>query len=215
MAQFKLTVFLSFLFISLNSIAYAPSEGNVATYFGPYLYKTRFAGSNTGSNSPNLGGLGLVVLGDVSSQGSLEIGIFYLNKIYIREELGKYLSQQTGLIHITMGYRRWLSEMFSASLAFSSGYAMGEIQTLHSDFVPGSEIDTSAKDNTEFGFDLSLLTEIWKTEKYSVVLDTRYFFSVTAKENEYADHYGALLAVKYLMQEKTPEKSISLHRILD
>ncbi|MBY0554394.1 hypothetical protein K2P97_07690 [bacterium] len=215
MLKFKWPVILFILFKTFISYAYQPSEGDVTAYFGPYLYKSNFDSTKTGAKSPNMGGFGLVVLGDVSAKGSLEIGMFYLNKIYLREDAGQYIAEKTGLMHITMGYRRWFTETFSGSISLSSGYSMGEVKILHSDFAPGSEIDTSARDKTEYGFDFSLLTELVKINTFAVFFDARYALSVTAKKNENADHFGFMLALKYLVQEKYPEQSISTKRYED
>ena len=173
-------IVLVFLY-SLSSIAYAPAEGNITSYFGPYLYKTNFAGSPTGAKSPDLAGLGLVVNGDINDKGSLEIGLFQLNKIYFREEQGGFIAEQTALVHITMGYRRWLSQYFSTSLTFFSAYSLGSTKIIHSDFSAGAEVDTSARDITEYGFDLALQSELYSTSNYAIVLDARYSASVTNK----------------------------------
>ena len=191
---------------SISSLAYAPQEGNITYYFGPYLYKTNFAGSNSGANSPNLLSLGLVVNGDVNEKGSLEIGIFQLNKIYFREDSGLFIGEQTALTHITMGYRRWLGEYFSTSLTFFSDYSMGSTKIVHSDFAVGSEINTSAKDTTEYGFDFAIQTELFRRPNYTVVLDTRYSWSVTNQKNEKADNYGVLLGVRYSIYDKDTNK---------
>ena len=191
---------------SISSLAYAPQEGNITYYFGPYLYKTNFAGSNSGANSPNLLSLGLVVNGDVNEKGSLEIGIFQLNKIYFREDSGLFIGEQTALTHITMGYRRWLGEYFSTSLTFFSDYSMGSTKIVHSDFAVGSEINTSAKDTTEYGFDFAIQTELFSRPNYTVVLDTRYSWSVTNQKNEKADNYGVLLGVRYSIYDKDTNK---------
>lgn len=149
-------------------------------------------------------GLGLVVNGDVNTKGSLEIALFFLNKTYYREEAGKFIAEQTALTHFTMGYRRWFTDSFSSSLSFSSGYSMGTPRIVHSDFPIGSEIDTSAGDTVEYGFDLSLQKEILKQPAYVVVLDARYSMSVTNKKNENSDQFGILLGFRYSVQEKNP-----------
>ena len=81
---------------------------------------------------------------------------------------------------------------------------MGDPTILHNDFTPGNEIDTSATDTTEYGFDFSLQTELWQNDLNSVILDLRYSRSVTNKSSEDADHYGILIGYRYLLQEKKP-----------
>lgn len=204
MLLLKLSILTTIIIYSISSLAYAPEEGNITSYFGPYLYKTNFKGSDTGATSPLMLGLGLVVNGDVNTKGSLEIALFFLNKTYYREEAGKFIAEQTALTHFTMGYRRWFTDSFSSSLSFSSGYSMGTPRIVHSDFPIGSEIDTSAGDTVEYGFDLSLQKEILKQPAYVVVLDARYSMSVTNKKNENSDQFGILLGFRYSVQEKNP-----------
>ena len=198
----KFSILTAILFYSISSLAYAPEEGNITSYFGPYLYKTNFKGSDTGAKSPLMLGLGLVVNGDVNSKGSLEIALFLLNKTYYREEAGKFIAEQTDLTHFTMGYRRWFTDSFSSSLSFSSGYSMGTSRIIHSDFPVGAEIDTSAKDTVEYGFDLSIQKELIKYPAYVVVIEARYSMSVTNKKNENSDQFGVLLGFRYSVQEK-------------
>jgi hypothetical protein len=182
--------------------AYSPKEGNVNAAVGPFVYRTRYDGSNTSVKSPLFGDLGLIVNGDISDKGAIEIAMFHMQKLFVREASENYLAEATELIHITMGYRRWLNSYFSLSWAFFSSYAIGDPRTVHSDFSASNGIDTSARDSTEYGLDFSLQTEIWNKERYSVIIDTRYSRSVTAKPNERADHYGAMLALRYFVQEK-------------
>lgn len=191
---------------SISSLAYAPTEGHVTSYFGPYLYKTNYTYSKPEIHSPELGGLGLVVNGDVNDKGSLEIGFFQINKIYVREDSGNFIAEQTALTHITMGYRRWFSEYFSTSLTFFSAYSMGSPKIIHSDFSVGSEIGTSARDTTEYGFDFAAQTELYSMQNYVVVLDARYSKSITNKKNENADHYGVMLGLRYTIQGKSAGK---------
>lgn len=202
MLKFKSFIIIISLFYSISSLAYAPEEGHVTSYFGPFLYKTNFSGSKSGAYSPVLGGVGLVVNGDVSDKGSLEIAIFQMNKTYFREDAGNFMAEQTSLTHITMGYRWWLSERYSTSLTFFSAYSMGQVQIIHSDFAPGAEIDTSARDKVEYGFDFAVQAELYSRKSYAVVLDTRYSKSVTNKKDEYGDHYGVMLALQFSIQEK-------------
>ena len=85
---------------------------------------------------------------------------------------------------------------------------MGSPRIIHSDFPVGSEIDTSAKDTVEYGFDLSLQKELFKQPAYVVVIDARYSMSVTNKGNENSDQFGILLGFRYTVQEKigSPKK---------
>lgn len=190
-----------FLFLNMAE-AYTPQEGNVTATVGTLIYKTNFRGSETGANSPSLAGVGLIALGDINSFGSLEIAMFDLHKVYFRDELGKYIAVEKEVIHITMGYRYWINPYFSSSLSFYSSYSLGDPRVVHSDFLPGAEIDTSANDTTEYGFDFALQADLWSSEKWAVTSEGRYSLSVTSKKNENADHYGIMVGLRYLIQNK-------------
>ncbi|MCC2678385.1 MAG: hypothetical protein K0R29_961 [Pseudobdellovibrio sp.] len=183
---------------------YSPSEGNVSVYTGLFLSKTHVSEKTNSPDSPNQLGLGAVVLGDVNKNGSLEIGLFLMDKDYYREENYNYISEETRLIHITMGYRRWLSPYFSASLTFFSAYAMGDVIITQNNIPPGNDVTTSARDATEYGFDFAFQYEVWEHDLNAVVLDLRYSKSVTGKSAEDSDHYGLLIGYRYILQEKKP-----------
>jgi hypothetical protein len=204
MQTFKKWMFLIVLtgFLGPRAFAYDPEEGKVTATFGPLVYRTNFSDPASGLNSPWQTDLGLVVLGDVSSKGSLEIAIFHMNKLYFRSGDGYYAEAQTQLIHVTMGYRRWWSHYFSTALAFYSAYSIGDPKILSSDFPVGQTPDTSARDYTEYGLDFSIQTDLWSNTKWGVVLDARYAYSLTSKPQEHGDHYGFLLGVRYMIQEK-------------
>lgn len=194
--------------MSCKSWAYNPSEGNISLYGGPFLYKTNILHTTKAPTPPNQLGFGMVLLGDINNKSSLEIGLFILDKNYYRDIGNDYLGEQSQVVHITMGYRRWFSEMFSGSLTFYSAYSMGDIKTLHNDFLPGSGANTSASDVTEYGFDLALQTEIWEKENNAIALDLRYSKSVTSKKDEDSDHYGVLIGYRYLLQEKNSSDTL-------
>lgn len=183
------------------SFAYTAKEGNVTATFAPYFYQTRFQPTDSGARSPILGGFGLIILGDAYEKGSLEIGLFQTNKVYLREQFGKYIAQQVNLVQITMGYRWWLGKIWSTSLTFSSSYPMGDAKTVHNDFAPGAKPTTSAEDLTEYGIDLSLQYEFWQKGRWGAVTDLRYHHSLTSKTREYGDHQGILVGLRYLIQE--------------
>jgi hypothetical protein len=185
--------------------AYTPKEGNVNAIFGPYIYQTRFPGSSTGAQSSYLGDFAIMALGDVNSSGSLEIAIFHMNKMFFRQKDGQFIAEKTQAMHITMGYRWWHNDWFSTSLAIYSAYGMGVPQTVHSDFPGSTAVTTSARDNTEYGFDFAAQAELGSWRRIAAIVDTRYSFSVTRKPGEYADHYGILFGLRYFIQEKQKE----------
>ncbi len=198
---------LSLLFFSEKSLAYEPVEGQVNATLGPYYAKTNFAGVNSGINSSYLGGLGLIAVGDINPKGSLEIGMFYLPQVFFREQGTQLIAEKTQLMHISMGYRHWLNPYFSTSLAFYSSYSMGEPQTIYSEFPSGSEIDTSARDITEYGVDFSVQGDLWSHDKFAIIFEGRYSLALTSKQNEKSDQYGFMLGIRYLVQAEKKVES--------
>ena len=190
------------LLVSSQTFAYTPSEGKISGTFGPFFYKTNFGETASGAKSPNLADFGLIAQGDINAHSSLEVSIFHMNKVYFREQAGQTLAEQTELVHLTMGYRRWLTSYFSVALGFYSAYPMGEAKIRHNDYPPGTDIDTSARDPSENGAELSIQGEVWSHGKIAVVIDGRYAYSFTNKSNEHGDHYGGLIGIKYLIQER-------------
>lgn len=184
------------------TFAYTPKEGNINVILGPFVQKTNFQGSDSGAKASYLTGTGLIAQGDINDYSSLEIAMFYMPKIFIRDQVDKFLAERTQVLYVTMGYRYWLSPYFTAALAFFSSYTMGEKEVVHNDFPAGTDIDTSARDTTEYGFDFSLQQELWGNDRYAVITDARYSLSVTSKTNERGDHYGFLIGLKYFIQGK-------------
>lgn len=202
MNNFKKILFIILLLGTQVAQAYTPSEGKVTALGGPLLFKTNYDADTPGLHSPMLGGIGLIAEGDLDDHGGLEISMFYMRKQYFRQMDGKYVAERAKALYVTMGYRRWFSSRFSGAIALFSSYSMGDPRVIYSDFTPAATPNTSARDTTEYGFDFSLQWEILNFNKYAVVLDTRYSLSVTEKDHEDSDHYGALLGLRYQIQEK-------------
>lgn len=200
----KKFLFVALMLLPWSSFAYTPSEGNVTAIFGTYIYKTDYPQTATGGKSPYLGGLGFIVLGDINDKGSLEIALFNMHKHFFREDLGRAIIEQTQTMHITMGYRRWINPYFATSLAFYSAYSMGDPEIIHSDFTKATQIDTSARDITEYGLDFSVQGDLWNGDEWAAVAEFRYSLSLTYKEMEKADHYGIFIGARHLVQEKVP-----------
>jgi hypothetical protein len=205
MQNFKWVFIIFFYGFTQTVWGYTPKEGNITASLGPFIYKTNFRGSNTGIQSPIKTGTGLMVNGDINERGALEIGMFHMDKYFFREKESLYRAENTDLIHITMGYRRYLSSLFSVSLALYSSYSLGDYHSVHNEFPPEIDVDTSARDITEYGLDTAIQFEFWHQDRFSGVLDVRYAYSVTNKSDERSDHYGALIFLRYLVQDKAGE----------
>jgi hypothetical protein len=192
------------LFFASNTMAYTPREGNVNVLVGPIFNKTAFGGSSSGATAPVFAGLGLMGLGDLSSAGALEIGVFYMPKLFVREQNWLHFSEVSSLVQVNLGYRWWIGSAFSASFSFASFYTTGDIYIDHNDFPLGSiPPETAAHNIVGHGFDVAIGWEIWSDDMLGVLLDARYSYSITKREDEKADHYACLLGFRYLVQSKT------------
>lgn len=205
-------LFLFILFLSIQAFAYEPKEGNVSAIVGPFVSQTYFKNTGADVSNPLFGNVGLLAQGDINTDGSLEIGLFHMQKTYFREKNTKILAEKTELVHITMGYRYWINPLFSTALAFSSSYPMNQPRVIHNEIPAGQETDTSARDTVDYGFDFSVQSEVWKNDTLSVIADVRYGQSVTEKQNENSSHYGILIGLKYLIQEKHSQSNTSVKK---
>ena len=202
MKSLSFRVIIILLFTPTLALSYDTSEGNISVSAGALLSQSIFNSSADGSAASQLGSFGFTVLGDINEQGSLEVGFYFLNKQYYREIGERSLVEMTKLSHISMGYRRWLSKKASASLSLGTGYSMGEVQVVQSDFLLNENVGTSARDTTEYTLDLAFQYELWRQNKNSVFLETRYSKSLTAQKDEYADHASIMLSWQVLLQNK-------------
>ncbi len=191
-----------FLFLggSVNSWAYQAQSGQVNAFFGPFFHKTDYENSKIFYDDRWSGGFGLMVTGDLHEKAALELSIFHFYKTFFREFENRLLVERTGFLHVTMGYRRYLTDKWSSSISFTSSYTMEKLRQIYSTHLPTDNRPTSANDITEYGFDLALQHELWSRLEEAVVLDGRYHISVTNKMNERGNHYGLFLAYRRLIK---------------
>lgn len=182
--------------------AYSPSEGNVSATLGAYVYQTNFNLPPPALKPSSNTDFAIILNGDLNDKGQLEIAIYHMYKKYYRDVGHRFVGEETELIDITMGYRRWLSSWFSLGLAFSSAYSLGGPSMFYNDFAPQAGIDTSARDTTEYGLVLSTQVDLFTIGRMTAVINGLYSLSFTAKPNERADHYGAVIGLRYFIQEK-------------
>lgn len=188
--------------VSIQAWSYTPKEGSVSALLSPLIMQSEFQSKTDEIRNPYFGGLSLIAQGDVNDTGSLEIGLFHFDKVYYMTSANQAITEKIELMHVTLGYRYWLNSIFSLSLSFSSSYSIGDPQITFSQFPVGQEVKTSAHDTTEYGFDLSIQTELWTNTKSSIIADTRYYYSVTPKDSEKANHYLVQIGYKQLIQNK-------------
>ncbi len=184
-----------------NSWAHTPDEGKITFSLGGYYYQPQWP-SDVGVDPPVLRGAGLIAEGDLDKNGGIEIGFFHLSKVYLRTDGDDYLAERIQRMYITLGYRHWFERRFSGALAFFSSYSMGDPETYRSRQITGRVIETSARDITEYGFDFSVQWEFLYWNKVAFLLDGRYSLSVTSKTQEHSNFFGALILLKFEIQEE-------------
>ena len=200
---------LFFYFLNSTALAYQPSEGQISIITGPIIYQTHQTLNSDLFKAPARGGLGLLVLGDVNDHAAVEVELLLMRKNYYRRDQNFYASEETDTAHIALGYRRYFSSYFSGALDFYSAYAAGDPATNYNDSNPAQPLDTSAHDMTEYGFEASLMGEIFTiSDKWAVITDLRYAKSLTSKSEENGDHFSFMLGIRYLLQEKTPSDNL-------
>lgn len=207
MTIFKLLIFSFIITTTFQAYSYTPEEGNITANYNLLVNKSDF--SSSVAKNPYYGGFALVANGDLNSSGALEVAIIQTQKLYLRTADPYTITERAKLVHISMGYRHWFSSIFSASLAIASEYSYGSPQIHFSNLPPTQKLETSAYDTTEYGIDLDLQTELWSNGKYGVTLDTRYYYSFTPRSHEKANAYSLMIGLRYLIQEKYQDNSLS------
>jgi hypothetical protein len=205
-----LGVTLLFLFfLNPAALAYQPAEGQISIITGPIIYQTHQTLNSDLFKAPVKGGLGLIVLGDINEYAAIEVELLLMRKNYYRRDQNFYASEETDAAHLALGYRRYFSSYFSGALDFYSSYAAGDPVTNYNDSNPTQPLDTSAHDLTEYGFEASLMGEIFTiNNKWAFISDLRYAKSITSKSDENGDHFSFMIGIRYLLQEKTPSDNL-------
>ncbi len=163
---------------------------------GPYIYQTQTSESINDASSPVLGGFALIANGDVDRNGGVELGMIYLHKLHFRNSNGNVVSEKIKRMHMTVGYRHWFNTYFSAALGYYTSYAMGDPHISYNDFPGGNSSYTSAQRTAENGFDWSLLYEVYRNDKFTIVTDIRYSWAITDRAGEDADVLGIVIGYK-------------------
>lgn len=191
---------LSISLLSANfAQAYIAQRGNVTATVSPYLFKENYGGYLSEHNEWDTG-ISLIATGDVSSKGSLEMAAIYMKKTYFLEDGDKALAERANIFHVTIGYRHWWNPYFSSSLTIYTNYTVGSIQTLHDDFAPEENMKTSARAASESGVDLAIQGDLWSSDRYALVAEARYSYSLTKETGEFADQYGVSVGIRYFIQ---------------
>ncbi len=192
MLKVRIYIFIMITLLSETGWAHESQRGKAMATAGPYTYQTK---TDIDDHSPVLGGFTLLAEGGVDKNGGVELGMTYLHKIYYRKSEGHIIAEKLKRMHMTVGYRHWFNSIFSMGLAYYSSYAMGDPSIIHNDFI-GPPIYTSAHKVTETGFDISLQAEVYRTNRFTIVTDLRYSYSLSARSGEDADVMGIVIGYK-------------------
>ncbi len=210
MDQLKLNFYaLSFFLLIVGQCpagrAYSPVRGNVYVMLGPYISQTIVDNSQF-SASPDQGGLGITLLGDVNERGSLQVNTLFFNKLYYRTQGAEFLAEKASLVHVSMGYRHWWCAYFATSLALYTSYPMADVEVVHSDLAPGSGLTTTARENSETGLDAGISLQLARSGRYGLMADGLYSYSLTKKSEESSSQYGFMLSIRYFLQGSDPKE---------
>ncbi len=189
-----------FNFVS-GADGHVPEEGKIFASVGPYFHEVSEVHVQDTQSSPASVGFGILGEGDVNDKGGFEIGIFYGTKTYQRKFGDTHLSERVNKLSVPVSFRYWLHPTFSAAIGFDASYTMGVPEVVFNDAPLGSNL-TSARNITEYGIDFSGQWEAWSKDRFAIIVDARYFYSITARSAEDSNQYSVLIGLKYLIQEK-------------
>ncbi|MBK9294215.1 MAG: hypothetical protein IPM57_07185 [Oligoflexia bacterium] len=180
-----------FIFIFANvCMGHSPDRGLLTVSPGTFVHQT----INSDTNA--LFGLGVIAEMDFSVVGGIEAGFFYFLKSYKRTFGSTSIVQQVRKLAIPVGYRVWLTKRVSLGLFFNSLFSNGAHQTVYSD--PSITEYTLAQDIPEYGLEGSVQLELFNHNNLSLLLDGRYFYSISVRSKEQADMYSLFVALKFI-----------------
>ena len=180
--------------------AHVPSEGKVSATVAGMAEITIETTAHVAR--PVFWSGGLVLEGDLSNNGGIELSILYSGNQYALKKEGTLLVERANRMYIPLGYRYWFTRKFSGGLGFFSSYKMGGVDEIYRTPGMAPTAKTSAHDTTEYGLDFSLGYEIRTSKKYALTFDFRYSWPVTEKQFEEASQYLILVGLKYPVQHK-------------
>lgn len=200
MKIFFIFFFMVIFPLSQLALALPLHEGRITAAAGPLFQKAHQIKTASGAYLPPSAGLGILVEGDLTERDGAEAGIFYFQKSYQREIAPNFIAERVHKVYMPLGYRRWFTERLSGGVAFSATYSVGKEETIYNDLPPLSKEQTSAAGIVDYGIDLSVQWECWQSDPWAVLIDTRYSYDLTPKNNEDANFYGVFIALKKMVQ---------------
>lgn len=201
MINIKYVILFGLSFATSQAQAYQPTEGKINASFGSHVFKTHYDTPKTSLDDRFSAGPAIILTGDISKKGALEIALFNYQKTYYRENADQLIAVKTGTVHITMGYRWWLHSHFSTSMGFYSAYTFGKPNTAFSNLNLGETLKTSADDTTEYGIDFAAQADLLTMSSATLNADLRYSYSLTNKTHEYGNHYGLFFGLRFPIKD--------------
>lgn len=172
----------------IDSYAYKADKGRITASTGPFVFYTDMQSKPTDFfDQPRFGG-GLIAEGTFAKNQALEIGLFYMEKPYLRAEGSNILIQQIKRMHITTGYRYWWSPYFSTAAGIFSAFSIGDWKDVSRSSGLPVDYATSAQVVTVYGLDTSLRFEFDITKKDGIFFDTRYALHFKPEGGERPNH---------------------------
>ena len=113
-----------------SAMAYKPEMGRVSASTGPFLFTSDVQNSNENFYPTPRLGYSLLAEAIIAKRSGIEVGLFYINKHYLRDDGTNFLIQKTTRMYITTSYRYWLCDYFSSALGIFSSFTMGDPTTL-------------------------------------------------------------------------------------
>lgn len=179
-----------------QAYAHEASDGKIHISLGSLTYQTQYKNDLGQVDAPIQGSGGFIVDGDLSDYGSLEIGIYYLDKIFLRRQSAVVLVEKIRRAYMTIGYRHWFTDKFSMALASYTSYSMGDPRRIHSSTGGDPGFETSAHDTSDHGADFSIAYEFYAHESDRAFIDFRYAKSLSSRGFEDGDHAAIFLGYK-------------------
>lgn len=181
------------ILISINSQANTGPAPSLIV--GAISYVTHIDSNQFDKQSPVQSGFAFGVEGKYSPQHALQADFQFLNKLYFREDAGNYRLQKKPQVYINIGYRFYLIPQLSFGLGLAAAYLNGSVKDISVNGT-GASLETTASDITNYSLDSSIQLQLFESNNKSLIIDYRYSFGFTLKENEDLNHSALLLAYK-------------------
>lgn len=196
-----ITLILCYNIFSIDLFAYEAADGQISASFGVKSNKTEIPNNRVNFSPKYETGLGFTALGDINSESSLEMSMFYMPKLYYASRGTETLFEITRTLQINMGYRRWWSENWSSSISIYSSYPVGPINKAYEVVSASTDLKTSAGDPVHYGYDIAIQRQL-NIFSNSFSVDARYSTSINNKVGELADHVAFFIGWQKIIQEK-------------